>query len=655
MNHTNHILYHSIKNPKSILLLIFILTFFNHLLTLKKNDENMFILKKGIMKPTNIKNGIFSHNNSNSEIILIYPRILHPKKRNKIIKNTNNYLSKGNDVLLKNTCAHKKKYPHIYSKYRKSPLYSRKLPNITADLEKQNEIKNSFLHAWKGYKKYSWGHDIFHPSSKTYTDFLNGGLTIIDSISTLIIMGLDDEIELSKRYIEKYFNPQGEWSLFEFIIRYIGGLISAYYLSNDDFYKKMAIKLGEAIFPIISKKDGFYSSRFYLQKIHDEFKASTNYSTKFMGLFHEKFKNLDDDNFILAEVGSFQMEFLALTEFTGDIKFANISLNVYRELWKNKKLKGLLSNTIGSGYDSYYEYIIKTYLQTRGSFPELLHQYISFTSDLHKKLVMRFKKFVCIGTKTRYFLRPSVEHFTTFAAGMLALGSVKANKNATDDFNLATDLVNSYIWLQTRFNSGLVPDYVLFDFNSKKSPSKSEEKNDKKDDDENGFKNIEIAILTNQYKLRPETVESIYWLWKFTGDRLYRDAAWKIFVSLNKSCRVRDGFTSVANVEKKEPDKLDEMDSYFLSETLKYLYLTFSDSELLSPFDWVFNTEGHPFRMVKEETVAEIAELVKQLGEDQNSSENNFRSDVDLRLGSNNKNKKVKQVKKRGIIKGPFN
>ena len=674
MNITNYSLRQCILKPSHIVFLISTLLFLNYFYTYKNSKRNSFDLNKVTIifnDSLQSRTELFSNNLVNKRKVLNIPKNLQKK-----------------DIALNDYESihsfHKDKYSSLYSKILQSSLYSIKFPNISADYRKQKAIKEAFLHAWNGYKKYSWGHDIYHPISKGYTDYLKGGLTIIDSLSTLIIMKLNDELELSKHFIEKNFKPKGEWSLFEFIIRYIGGFISAYYLSNDEFYKKYAIMLGEAIYPIIDKKKGFFSSRFYIQKVKTQFIASTNYSTNFLGFFKGKFKNLNNDEYCLAEVGSFQMEFLALTELTGNKKFANLSLNVYRKLWQNEKSRGLLSNTIGSGYDTYYEYFIKTYLQTRGTSSEILRHYKLLTRDIKEKLVYRFKKFVCIGVKTKYFLRPSVEHFTTFAAGMLALGTVKNNENAADEIRLAEQLTKSYFWSYRQFNSGLMPDYVLFNFkeenkdknviknskesevheNSKESEvhknSKESEvhKNSKESEVHENLNNekeindeivneddVKVLILKNEYNLRPETIESIYWMWKFTGDQKYRDMAWTIFLSINRTCRVKYGFTSLTNLEKKNPDYKDEMESFFLSETLKYLYLIFSDSSLISPVDWVFNTEAHPFRILQESTVREIKDLL-ELKDDylQDNTFNDF----------NNKNPTTKKIKKHRIITGHF-
>lgn len=102
--------------------------------------------------------------------------------------------------------------------------------------------------------------------------------------------------------------------------------------------------------------------------------------------------------------------------------------------------------------------------------------------------------------------------------------------------------------------------------------------------------------------LRPETLESLFVLYRLTGDQKYREWGWQIFNAFEKHTRVPDGgYSSISNVKDAgNPRFRDKMESFFLSETLKYLYLLFSDDPKLIPLDeYVFNTEGHPLPIDK--------------------------------------------------------
>ena len=137
----------------------------------------------------------------------------------------------------------------LYSKSLKSPLYPKPFPKLEEDKEKMEAVKEAFLHAWNNYDQNCFGADAFRPLSKGCGHGnLNGGLTIIDSLSTMIVMGLEGPYLKSLDYVKNSFRPSGSWSLFEFIIRYLGGLISAYSLSHNDVFKDAAVGLGEAIY-----------------------------------------------------------------------------------------------------------------------------------------------------------------------------------------------------------------------------------------------------------------------------------------------------------------------------------------------------------------------------------------------------------------------
>ena len=102
-----------------------------------------------------------------------------------------------------------------------------------------------------------------------------------------------------------------------------------------------------------------------------------------------------------------------------------------------------------------------------------------------------------------------------------------------------------------------------------------------------------MKILSPEYPLRPEIVESAFYLHRFTKDPRYLELGRTFFDGIRTYCRTDSGYTVLKNVVTKE--KGDLMPSYFLAETLKYFYLLFSEE----PVDFerlVFNTEAHPLR-----------------------------------------------------------
>jgi hypothetical protein len=103
-----------------------------------------------------------------------------------------------------------------------------------------------------------------------------------------------------------------------------------------------------------------------------------------------------------------------------------------------------------------------------------------------------------------------------------------------------------------------------------------------------------MKITGPAYPLRPEIIESAYYLYFFTSDPKYLDMGETYFQGLLKFCRTDDAYAALSNIQTKE--RADSMESFFLAETLKYLYLLYAPRHTLDLHHIVFNTEAHPLR-----------------------------------------------------------
>ena len=105
------------------------------------------------------------------------------------------------------------------------------------------------------------------------------------------------------------------------------------------------------------------------------------------------------------------------------------------------------------------------------------------------------------------------------------------------------------------------------------------------------------AITDPRYILRPEAIESIFVLYRITGERYLLDAAWRMFNIIQNATEAEFGNAGITDVTATAKDgspkftKQDRQESFWLAETLKYFYLIFSEPELISLDDWVFNTK----------------------------------------------------------------
>lgn len=122
------------------------------------------------------------------------------------------------------------------------------------------------------------------------------------------------------------------------------------------------------------------------------------------------------------------------------------------------------------------------------------------------------------------------------------------------------------------------------------------------------------------FALRPETVESLFYMYRFTNDTKYRDWGWEIFENIQKYCRNANGYAGLRDITDVNSQQDDKQQSWFLAETLKvrrqrswellshthvflsrlqYLFLLFSPVEYIPLDQYVFNTEAHPIRIFK--------------------------------------------------------
>ena len=109
--------------------------------------------------------------------------------------------------------------------------------------ECQKVIVKAFKHAWKGYKNHAWGYDELKPVSKTTNTWFNLGLTLIDSLDTMWLMGLEKEFQESRDWVANRLNIEqdNDVNLFETTIRVLGGLLSAYHLTEDNVFLNKAV------------------------------------------------------------------------------------------------------------------------------------------------------------------------------------------------------------------------------------------------------------------------------------------------------------------------------------------------------------------------------------------------------------------------------
>lgn len=447
--------------------------------------------------------------------------------------------------------------------------------NDPVSVQRRDKVKNAMIHAWSSYEKYAWGRDELQPETKSGVDSFGGlGATIVDSLDTLYIMGLDDQFQRAREWVANSldFNKNYDASVFETTIRVVGGLLSSYDLSGDKVFLEKAKDIADRLLPA--------------------WNTPTGIPFNIINLAHGNPHNpgWTGGDSVLADSGTEQVEFIALSQRTGDPKYKQKVENVILELNKTFPEDGLLpiyinpyreaksyaTITFGAMGDSFYEYLLKVWIQ--GNKTAAVKHYREMWEKSMKGLLSLVRRttpssFTYICEKTGNSLIDKMDELACFAPGMIALGSSGYPPDESQKFlSLAEELA----WTCYNFYQS--------------TPTKLA--------GENYFFNAgqDMNVGTSWNILRPETVESLFYLWRLTGNKTYQEWGWNIFEAFEKNSRVESGYVGLKDVNTGVKDNM--MQSFFLAETLKYFYLLFSPPSVIPLDEWVFNTEAHPIRIV---------------------------------------------------------
>lgn len=180
-------------------------------------------------------------------------------------------------------------------------------------------------------------------------------------------------------------------------------------------------------------------------------------------------------------------------------------------------------------------------------------------------------------------LRTNVQHLGCFVGGMVGLGA-RIN-NSPSELETAIQLTDSCVWAYQNTATGIMPEI----FSVKKCPDDDSscdwtDEDASQSDKHRGF----TGIPDTSYQLRPEAIESVFIMYRITGDPIWQEKGWAMFQAIIKYTT-----TELANARLKDvtnavnPEKTDQMESFWLAETLKYFFLLFSEPDLVSLDDFV--------------------------------------------------------------------
>ncbi|KAL8773119.1 MAG: hypothetical protein Q9209_001795 [Squamulea sp. 1 TL-2023] len=506
--------------------------------------------------------------------------------------------------------------------------------------ERREKVKDAFIRSWDGYEKYAWGHDLYHPTSKKGTQMTPTGMgwIIVDALDTLIIMNLTSRLTHAREWITTSLNYEQdqEVNTFETTIRMLGGLLSAHYLSTT--YPNMA--------PLADDDQGAPGEDLYLEKATDladrllgafDSESGVPYASVNLKTLKGIRSHADDGASSTAEATSLQLEFKYLAMLTGEKDYWEKAEKVMKVVDDNGEEDGLLpifiyahdgtfrghNIRLGSRGDSYYEYLIKQYLQTSGQEPIYLDLWNQALTGVRKHLITYTRKshFTIIAERPNGLtsdLQPKMDHLVCFMPGTIALAATGGktlaeakkggqwSKQQQADLDLAIELTKTCWGMYKTTATGLAPEITFFEIDN---PPRSEAHGRLSSpadpvatDAAAEWKDDFVIKGQDAHNLqRPETVETLFYMWRITGEEKYREWGWEMFKSFVNYTQLEGdaGFTSLASVLEVPPRLRDNMESFWLAETLKYFYLLFSPVDLLPLEDIVINTEAHIFPRFK--------------------------------------------------------
>ncbi|KAL3231523.1 Endoplasmic reticulum mannosyl-oligosaccharide 1,2-alpha-mannosidase [Nakaseomyces bracarensis] len=512
---------------------------------------------------------------------------------------------------------------------------SEKWPYHGSASKARAEIETVFLESWRDYVKHGWGYDIYSPVAQSGRNMANNGQPmgwmIVDTLDTLMLMyntteshkeEFRGEIRRATEWIDKSlsFDIDQEVNVFETTIRMLGGLLSGYHLATEldlpqsysSIYLDKATDLGHRL-----------ARAFLSTEIGIPF-SSINLSTG------KTVKNhVDDGASATSEFTTLQLEFKYLAYLTGNNTFWELVEGVYEPMYKNNNLlsaqyQGLVpiftypenglfrgqTIRLGSRADSFYEYLLKQY-QLTGE--DLYYELYKLSMDGVKRNLLGKSmpnKYLFIGEKEnglRGPLSPKMDHLVCFMGGLLAMGATDGypieearkmsfwNARREEDWKIANDYTEGCYQMYAQVPTGIAPEIALFNVDDTNEDYWKSEKGD-----------FWIKPFDRHNIQRPEEVESIMFLYQLSHNKKYRQWGYNILKSFeNNTCVDCDNaetrrYTSLNDVI--EGVYRDNMESFWLAETLKYLYLLFTDDVDLRSM--VFNTEAHPFPVLSKEELA---------------------------------------------------
>ncbi|OZJ02135.1 hypothetical protein BZG36_04798 [Bifiguratus adelaidae] len=386
-------------------------------------------------------------------------------------------------------------------------------------------------------------------------------LTLVDTLDTLPVMGNCSEFAWAVQSVIDLvsFDVDSKVQVFEANIRLLGGLLSGHIMAMDNpFGCRLSNYQGELLAKAKDLADRLMPA-FLISPTGIPFpRVNLRYGVP-------KSETMET---CTAGVGSLVLEFGVLSRLIGDPTYEEAAKTAIEALWQRRSNIGLFGNVInlqngqwvhtasstGAGIDSFFEYLLKAHVlfgedDYLRRFDQAYAAILTYVRDPSGYLYRN------VHMQTGALMSTWIDSLGAFLPGMQVMAG---------DLDNAIRLHLIYYNLWRKY--GALPE--RFDFH---------------------LRNVNVPA----YPLRPEFIESTYFLYRATKDPFYLHVGEMVMNDINTTMRVGCGFASLGNVITGQLE--DRMESFALSETFKYLYLLFDEDNVLNHMDsnFVFTTEGH--------------------------------------------------------------
>ncbi|KAI1294947.1 ER degradation-enhancing alpha-mannosidase-like protein 1 [Halotydeus destructor] len=464
-------------------------------------------------------------------------------------------------------------------------------------LKYKDEARAMFQFAYDSYMEHAFpldeldpihctgrGPDIHNPSNININDVLgNYSLSLVDTLDTLAVMQNVTEFKRAVQLVMEHvsFDKDHTVQVFEANIRILGALLSAHLLIEDPDqpfgdlrppgYSGQLLELAQDLATRLLPAFENSSTGLPYPRVNLKYGVPTN---------PQDFCEWCATQTCTAGAGSLLLEFGLLSKLVNDPVYESVARRAAKYLFlKREQATGLLGNVIdvetgewvnrisgvGAGLDSFYEYLLKSYILFGD-----VNDYKMFNDTY--------------GSITKY-LRRGRKHCNEGSGNHPVYVNVNMSDGATTTLWIDS-LQAAFAGVQV-LNGDIeeaICTHALYYAIWKKFGALPER-----------FNWHQLSPDVSFYPLRPELIESTYFLYQATKNPFYLHVGKDILDSLNENTRVECGYATIHNVQDKTLE--DRMESFFLSETCKYLYLLFDKENPLNknPTKYIFTTEGHLF------------------------------------------------------------